>query len=51
MGAISGTVLALLFYKYGPPRQKFEWEDEPDDDENPAVDEEFSQENINDKVN
>ncbi|MDA3927334.1 MAG: rhomboid family intramembrane serine protease [Prolixibacteraceae bacterium] len=32
MGAISGTILALVFYKYGPPRQKFEWEDETDDE-------------------
>lgn len=33
MGAISGTILALIFYKYGPPRQKFDWEDEPESDE------------------
>ena len=32
MGAISGVILSLVFYKYGPPRQKFEWEDENDDD-------------------
>ncbi len=31
MGAVSGTVLSLIFYKHGPPRQKFEWEDEPDE--------------------
>ncbi|MBN2806000.1 MAG: rhomboid family intramembrane serine protease [Prolixibacteraceae bacterium] len=39
MGAVSGTVLALIFYKYGPPRRKFEWEDEPEDEEDntPAV--------------
>lgn len=52
MGAISGTVLALLFYKYGPPRQKFEWEDEPDDEEeNPNDDDDLQEENIIDKVN
>jgi len=32
MGAVSGTILALIFYKNGPPRQKYDWEDEPDDD-------------------
>lgn len=32
MGAISGIILSLIFHKYGPPRQKFEWEDEIDDD-------------------
>jgi membrane associated rhomboid family serine protease len=34
MGAISGTILALIFYKYGPPRKRFEWEDEPEEEEN-----------------
>lgn len=38
MGAISGTVLALIFYKHGPPRQKFDWEDEPDDEEDDELD-------------
>lgn len=33
MGAVSGTILSLLFYKYGPPRQKYEWEEEEDDEE------------------
>ncbi len=33
MGAVSGTVLSLIFYKYGPPRNKFEWEDEPDEED------------------
>lgn len=28
MGAVSGTILSLIFYKYGPPREKFEWEEE-----------------------
>jgi membrane associated rhomboid family serine protease len=32
MGAISGVVLALFYRKHGPPRQKFEWEDEPDEE-------------------
>lgn len=32
MGAVSGTVLSLIYYKHGPPRNKFEWEDETDDD-------------------
>lgn len=34
MGAVSGTLLALVFYKHGPPRQKYEWEDEEDDENN-----------------
>ena len=33
MGAVSGTVLSLIFSKYGPPRKKFDWEDEEDQDE------------------
>lgn len=34
-GAISGLLLALIFKNYGPPRQKFEWEDENDDEDEP----------------
>lgn len=33
MGAVSGTILSLIFYKYGPPRRQFEWELENDDDD------------------
>lgn len=33
MGAVSGTTLALIFQKYGPPRQKFDWEDEEDEND------------------
>ncbi len=32
MGAASGTILSLIFYKNGPPRQKYSWENEPDED-------------------
>ena len=32
MGAASGTILSLIFQRYGPPRQKFEWEEEPDEE-------------------
>lgn len=32
MGATSGTILSFIFQKYGPPRNKFEWEDEPDEE-------------------
>ena len=32
MGAVSGTILSLIFQKYGPPRRKFDWEDEPDEE-------------------
>jgi membrane associated rhomboid family serine protease len=32
-GALSGVMLALVFKKQGPPRRKFIWEDEPDDDD------------------
>jgi len=30
MGASSGAMLAFLYFKQGPPRRKFEWEDEPE---------------------
>lgn len=51
MGAASGTILSFIFQKYGPPRRKFEWEDEPDDElseqseviENQTTDESNSQ--------
>lgn len=41
-GALSGTILALIFYKYGPPRKEFEWENE-DDEDNDEMDEELGQ--------
>lgn len=50
MGAVSGTILSLIFYKHGPPRQKFEWEDELDDDsDEPKIedDDQFGSENVN----
>lgn len=50
MGAISGFLLSLIFYKYGPPRQKFEWEDENDeelDNEDLSPEEKNNNEEIN----
>jgi membrane associated rhomboid family serine protease len=32
MGAASGIILSFIFHRKGPPRQRFEWEDESDDD-------------------
>ena len=32
-GAISGLLFALIFKNVGPPRRKFEWEDEEEDEE------------------
>jgi len=37
-GAVSGLVLSYFYRKQGPQRQKQEWEDEPDEDENPGTD-------------
>lgn len=34
MGALSGTMLAFSFYKYGPPRHQFDWENDDDENEN-----------------
>jgi membrane associated rhomboid family serine protease len=34
MGAVSGTILSLIYFKQGPPRQIFEWEKETDDEVN-----------------
>lgn len=49
MGAVSGTILALIFYKHGPPRQKYEWEDEPDEDfNNDSVNETVSEKSVTD---
>lgn len=33
MGVASGTILSLIYYKQGPPRHKFEWENEPDNED------------------
>lgn len=33
MGTISGIMLSLIYYKHGPPRQKFDWEDDDETDE------------------
>jgi len=33
MGAISGILLAIVFHKYGPPRQKYDWEEESEADD------------------
>lgn len=33
MGAVSGTILSLIYNKQGPPNQPKEWENETDDDE------------------
>jgi membrane associated rhomboid family serine protease len=32
MGTVSGTILSLIYYKNGPPRQTYSWENETDDD-------------------
>lgn len=45
MGAVSGAILALIFHKYGPPRKKYEWEEEPDVDDNLTENEEFNKPN------
>jgi membrane associated rhomboid family serine protease len=33
MGALSGTMLSLIYFKHGPPRVPYEWENEEDGDE------------------
>jgi len=33
MGAASGTILSLIYYKKGPPVHPYEWEKESDDDD------------------
>ncbi|MBN2264150.1 MAG: rhomboid family intramembrane serine protease [Prolixibacteraceae bacterium] len=33
MGALSGTMLALVYYRQGPPRKQYEWENDEEDDE------------------
>ena len=38
-GAISGVVLALVYRNYTIRRKPFDWENEPEDDEDPAMDE------------
>lgn len=45
MGAVSGTVLSLIFYKYGPPRRMYDWEDEMDNDDSTECDEYETAEN------
>jgi len=38
-GAVSGVLLALVYRKYRIRRDKFDWEDEPDEDESEVVEE------------
>jgi membrane associated rhomboid family serine protease len=33
MGAVSGTILSLIYYKQGPPVHPYEWEKEIDDED------------------
>ena len=44
MGTFSGIILSLLFYKKGPRRKSFEWENETDEEEEDQTDDE-NQEN------
>lgn len=46
MGAVSGTILALTFSKYGPPRQKFDWEDEDEEEEEEEEENDGIEENL-----
>lgn len=32
MGALSGSMLALVYHRQGPPRKQYEWENDEDDD-------------------
>jgi membrane associated rhomboid family serine protease len=43
MGAVSGTILAAIFYKHGPPTPHYDWEDEDDDETEGDNDDENNQ--------
>lgn len=45
MGAASGTILASIFHKYGPPRPRYDWEEEEDDEEESEGEEEGEEHN------
>ncbi|MDA3816723.1 MAG: rhomboid family intramembrane serine protease [Prolixibacteraceae bacterium] len=47
MGAVSGTILAALFHKHGPPTPHYEWEDEEDEEEDKDQDENMDNEDGN----